>query len=1163
WMNFEAENNWDAMVLERSLNKGVSWQKVDANNYQLDYNSTSTLGPIDGPKWSGSSSGWQEFKVIDSMAANESSVNYRFVFGSDGSGVDEGFAIDDITIDNVPTKDLGISAIIDPQSGCGTSNTTLSVIITNYGVANQDSIPVSAVITGDILGTTLIDTFFNTIAVGGSDTLTFSTSLNTIKGGELNITASTNFVGDQIANNNSTSTSVTLGATPSAPITFNTQRCGAGQVALIAASNQGEVVWYDSLTGGKALSTGDTLLVNLSSTTTYYAQVSDAPVFPVRITEVDLGNPDFIEIQNLSSNTFNANGYQVITSDSYTDIDDVNSDAWNLGTLNGLEVQFKTDLSTTNYWGSNLFYNSASPGWVMIIDSANSEVVDYMAWGWTASEIANQAVAFRGNTYSPGTQWSGAGINSTCTNTLNRIGSSDNNTSADWTCTTASRGSMNSGLGTLSGCPSQRTAATATILPKALGMGVIKGSVFSGKSGNGTVSGPDTVCVTDTVTYEITPPTGYSNSDFGTKWLISAVTAADFQNNSPANTSIVQPTSTSNGYFQLVATGSDIGRVFEVSMIANIVGSTCDTTITRFIYVNPNPQVSFSAADICEKDLTSFTNNTSIAGGLGMIYDWDFGDNSTSVAPSPSHRYNKAGTYTVQLTATTTGGCAATAAGTIDVFDLPIAKLGVVDACNGNDVMFTDSSSVANGSIDKYSWNFGDSTLSSRKNTTHTYSGVGAYNVSLTVITNNGCEATTTGQAQVFAVPTASFSAANACVSDSVSFSNNTQYTGNATLNYTWNYNDGNVSTAASPKHLFSSNGAYFTKLNVTSTDGCSDSVSQLVIIYADPVADFDYDLQCYGDSTAFINMSTINGGTISGYEWSFENNSSTDLNIKNVFDQAGIYDVTLNAMSTDGCSNTVTQSIEIFSTPTASFSVVDTCAGQNLRLLNNSTSASDTVTFVWTFSDNDISTDFEPTKSFENSGIYSIDLNAVTNNGCTNSFSNQVEIFGLPDATFEFGHMGKGRYNFTANDENLVSYFWDFGDGETSDEATIEYKYDAEGQYDVSLTTINSNGCQSTSLVGIDVSTSLAELNGTNGMSIFPNPYTESTNIAYKLKQSANVSLAIYDMHGKLIKQFVAQEQHQGDYNYQFSGNNPSGIYLVKFTVNEKVEISRLVKTN
>ena len=1162
WLYFDTEADWDGMVLERSLDKGASWRRVDSVNRYL-YNNVSTNLPLSAPMWSGTNSGWTRYSLIDSAAAKESSVRYRFRFVADESNREEGVAIDDFSAFEAPSRDFGVTQIIGPSNNsCGTGTTVPVVIIKNYGVAAQDSIPVSVALSGDFIGRTLVDTFFGSLAIGQEDTLVFRSSFNSLSGGALNISASTAMSGDIITSNDKSSVALTIGTTPNGPSTIGATRCGPGSLELIASSSVGNVIWYDSIAGGRIVGRGDTLNVTLASTTTYYAEVSEAPAFPIRITEVDQGTPDFVEIQNLSSTDFDASGYQVITSDSYTDIDDVNSTAWSLGKFTGLEVQYKTDNASINYWGSNLFYNSGSPGWVMIIDGSGN-VMDYMAWGWTATDISGQSVSFGGNTYSPGQEWSGAGINATCSNTLNRQGSSDNNSSSDWTCITVSRGTMNTGLSSLNGCPSPRVAATAKVDPVASGMTVVNGTVFGGTVGNGTLSSPDTVCVRDTLTYEITPPIGFSNSDFGTGWTISSIVAEDFFGNSPNKATVNTPTSTSNATYELIATGKDAGSLFTITATANLIGSTCDTTLTKYVYVMPLPQASFTVSDVCQDDVASFTNGSSVSGGHSIRYSWDFGDNSNSKIENPSHIYITAGTYTVMLTATSTGGCVATATDDIDIFDLPEAKFGIANACDGDDVVFSDASTIATGAITGYSWDFGDSTSSNRKKASHTYSDIGTYTVTLTVTSNRGCESSTSGQASVFGVPVADYSFGNGCVSDTFNFFNNTAYSGNGTVSYAWDFTDGTGALIENPRHIFNSYGSYLVKMIASSSEGCVDSVTKLVQAYADPVAAFGVADQCYGDTTQFTNMSTINGGIIASYSWNVHGDISTGVDASKAFGAAGQYAVSLTATTEDGCENTIGQTVDIHPTPITSFSVADTCAGENIRLTDGTSTGSDTLEYAWSFSDGSSSTDALPAKAFANAGSYKVTLTTVTENSCTSSSEQQVEVFALPDASFDYGHMGNALYNFTATDDNLVSYSWNFGDGNTSDESAPKHQFDTEGQYDVTLTTVNTNGCSSTSTISLDVSTGIGVIKGLAGMTVFPNPYVEATTISYQLDQPANVILEIYDIHGRLVQSLAQQEQNVGEYDYNFAGETPSGVYFVKLQVNDQLQVARLVKTN
>ena len=51
-------------------------------------------------------------------------------------------------------------------------------------------------------------------------------------------------------------------------------RCGPGSVSLSATSNSGFVLWFDSLTGGTNIGSGNTYSPTISNTTTYYALAS-------------------------------------------------------------------------------------------------------------------------------------------------------------------------------------------------------------------------------------------------------------------------------------------------------------------------------------------------------------------------------------------------------------------------------------------------------------------------------------------------------------------------------------------------------------------------------------------------------------------------------------------------------------------------------------------------------------------------------------------------------------------------------------------------------------------------------------------------------------------------------------------------------------------------
>ncbi|PKG50695.1 fibronectin type III domain-containing protein [Olleya sp. 1-3] len=104
---WEAENSFDGAVFQSSIDGGTTWVNVgalgDPNNW---YNDDSISGNPGGQQegWTGrnggGSNGWVNANHALIGLAGESSVMFRFAFGSDGSVGSEGFAFDDVSVFN-------------------------------------------------------------------------------------------------------------------------------------------------------------------------------------------------------------------------------------------------------------------------------------------------------------------------------------------------------------------------------------------------------------------------------------------------------------------------------------------------------------------------------------------------------------------------------------------------------------------------------------------------------------------------------------------------------------------------------------------------------------------------------------------------------------------------------------------------------------------------------------------------------------------------------------------------------------------------------------------------------------------------------------------------------------------------------------------------------
>jgi PKD repeat protein len=136
----------------------------------------------------------------------------------------------------------------------------------------------------------------------------------------------------------------------------------------------------------------------------------------------------------------------------------------------------------------------------------------------------------------------------------------------------------------------------------------------------------------------------------------------------------------------------------------------------------------------------------------GSVYQWRFGDGSTSADRNPVHTYTQPGDYTVQLNAPGPDGMDGVFTKQILVYDHPVADFTVnptVVYVPGENARFYDLSTNAVS----WNWDFGDGNVSAERNPTHQYSDEGVYDVMLAVSNTNECRDTLLLESAVTAEP--------------------------------------------------------------------------------------------------------------------------------------------------------------------------------------------------------------------------------------------------------------------------------------------------------------------------------------------------------------------------------------------------------------------------
>ncbi|MCH8318710.1 MAG: PKD domain-containing protein, partial [Bacteroidetes bacterium] len=164
--------------------------------------------------------------------------------------------------------------------------------------------------------------------------------------------------------------------------------------------------------------------------------------------------------------------------------------------------------------------------------------------------------------------------------------------------------------------------------------------------------------------------------------------------------------------------------------------NSCQDVITKPVTVNPTPTANFSNTTVCFGNSTQFTDLSSIPATVMTNWFWDFGDGNTLLQQHPSHLYNTAGVYTVQLIVTSIDGCEDTIEQPVVVNPMPIADFGYLVL--GLTVLFSDSSRDAAS----WFWDFGNGQNINIPDPVHTYQNPGTYLVSLSAGNNCGSDLT-------------------------------------------------------------------------------------------------------------------------------------------------------------------------------------------------------------------------------------------------------------------------------------------------------------------------------------------------------------------------------------------------------------------------------------
>jgi gliding motility-associated-like protein len=151
--------------------------------------------------------------------------------------------------------------------------------------------------------------------------------------------------------------------------------------------------------------------------------------------------------------------------------------------------------------------------------------------------------------------------------------------------------------------------------------------------------------------------------------------------------------------------------------------------------------------------------------------------------------------------------------------------------------------------------------------------------------------------------PDAAFVAPNSCLNTAVLFTDVSSVFSDSIVD--WNWSSGIMTdTLQNGTFSFSTTGTQTVTLVVTTSAGCSDTITQTVYVNPVPLSDFGSVITCPVDA-AFTDSSLIVSGIISSWSWNFGDSTSSIIQSpSHTYNDTGLYVVTLTVVSDSGCTS-------------------------------------------------------------------------------------------------------------------------------------------------------------------------------------------------------------------------------------------------------------------
>ncbi|GAB3333320.1 hypothetical protein GCM10027429_13770 [Marivirga atlantica] len=498
--------------------------------------------------------------------------------------------------------------------------------------------------------------------------------------------------------------------------------------------------------------------------------------------------------------------------------------------------------------------------------------------------------------------------------------------------------------------------------------------------------------------------------------------------------------------------------LYQVSLLAG-GENICEANQVKNIFVGNEEHIFEYDPNLCLGEV--FTVNQSLQGFRS--FTWIINEEDSINTDQLEVEFNEAGSYKVELMATTADGCDYNflVNNEIKVFDTKalFSTKGARIGCGALEVKFQNESTSAESVL----WDFGNGETSEELNPTFTFEA-GSYDITL-IVQSAACSDTLVMENYIVVdelISDFNYSVNQNCLPVTVQFENKS-VNGES---FFWDFGNGDTSTEENPLYTFTDFPQKPVKLITTNANGCKTSTEKEIEGVFGAQFTADETLLC---SPAKISFTSESEDAVE-WLWNFgDGNSSSDENPSHIYQQAGSFDVSLIVTNAEGCSDTLSK-VDFINVQElqSNFRLAEEkeirCLPAEVSFINESIGASE---FIWDFGDGETARVANPVHIYTKEGNYTVKLITKNSIGCTDTLEieNLVQTSG-PETSFSVENKVvclPNEISFTDESNNAVAWQWFFGDGSTSSEQNPSHQYQQEGYYKVTLLATNANGCEQT----------------------------------------------------------------------------------------------------